>query len=155
MKLQGTKLLIITGLLLFIVMGCDKTTFTTKPQISFKNISNTTLSATNPILFFEIRFTDKEGDVQDTLWVQKISKVCPNSPGVQFISKNKVPDFTSVPNQEGVLEIGFAYNANIGNYPVITGCGNRNDTATFKFWLRDKAKNVSDTLVSPPIILLR
>ncbi len=155
MKLQGTKLLIITGLLLFIVMGCDKTTFTTKPQISFKNISNTTLSATNPILFFEIRFTDKEGDVQDTLWVQKISKVCPNSPGVQFISKNKVPDFTSVPNQEGVLEIGFAYNANIGNYPVITGCGNKTDTATFKFWLRDKAKNISDTLVSPPIILLR
>lgn len=155
MKLQGSKLILLAGLLLSIPMACKKDTFSTKPQISFKNISNTTLSASNPILFFEIRFTDKEGDVQDTLWIQKISKTCPNSPGVQFISKNKVPDFTPVPNLEGVLEIGFAYNANIGNYPVITGCGNKNDTATFKFWLRDNAKNISDTLVSPPIILLK
>jgi hypothetical protein len=93
--------------------------------------------------------------VQDTLWVQKISKVCPNSPGVQFISKNKVPDFTPISNLAGTLEIGFAYNANIGNFPTITGCSNKTDTATFKFWLRDKAKNVSDTLRSPPIILLK
>jgi hypothetical protein len=155
MNLQGTKLILLAGLLLSIPLACSKDSFSTKPQISFKKISTTTLSATNPILFFEIRFTDQEGDIQDTLWVQKISKTCPNSPGVQFISKNKVPDFTPVPNLEGVLEIGFSYNANIGNYPIITGCGNKNDTATFKFWLRDNAKNMSDTLVSPPIILLR
>ncbi|MFN4974292.1 MAG: hypothetical protein ACK5GV_03495 [Bacteroidota bacterium] len=155
MKLQGTKLILIAGLLVYIPLACKKNEFTTKPQISFKKISNTTLSTTNPVVFFEIKFTDKEGDVQDTLWVQKISKVCPNSPGVQFTSKNKVPDFTPISNVEGVLEIGFAYNANIGNYPTISGCGNKTDTATFKFWLRDKAKNVSDTLVSPPIILLK
>jgi hypothetical protein len=68
---------------------------------------------------------------------------------------NKVPDFTPTPNLSGILEIGFAYNANVQGYPVIGGCSNKNDTATFKFWLRDKGKNISDTLVSPPIILQR
>ena len=155
MSIRSAKILLITGLTVFLFGGCKKSaSYDTKPQINFKNINSTSLK-TGDLLLFEINFTDKEGDIQDTMWVQKISKTCPNSPGVQFISRNKVPDFTPTPNLAGVLEIGFAYNANVQGYPVIGGCGNKNDTATFKFWLRDKGKNISDTLVSPPIILLR
>lgn len=151
MTIRGAKILLI-GLCLVILWACNKDTYTTKPQISFKSISSTNLKA-GDLLLFQIKFTDKEGDIQDTLWVQKISKACPNSPGVQFIAPNKVPDFTPTPNLDGILELGFAYNANVQGYPVIGGCSNKNDTATFKFWLRDRAKNISDTLVTPPIIL--
>ena len=137
-----------------IFYGCTKETYTSKPQISIKSINSTTLS-TGSLLLIDINFTDKEGDIQDTLWVQKVSKNCPTTPGVQYISKNKVPDFTPTPNLQGVLEIGYGYNANISGYNTISGCGNKTDTAYFRFWLRDKANNVSDTLTSPNIILLK
>ncbi|MFK5047661.1 hypothetical protein ACI4CD_28550, partial [Klebsiella pneumoniae] len=76
---------------------------------------------------FEIEFTDKEGDIQDTLWVQKVSRTCPTTPGVQFISPNKIPDFTPTPNLKGTLEISFVYNANVTGIQSIVGCTNRND----------------------------
>ena len=56
-----------------IFYGCTKETYTSKPQISIKSINSTTLS-TGSLLLIDINFTDKEGDIQDTLWVQKVSK---------------------------------------------------------------------------------
>ena len=134
--------------------GCQKSTYTSKPQLSVESISGTTLGQ-GSLLLFQIQFTDAEGDIQDTLWVQKISRTCPGTPGAQFISKNKVPDFTPTSSLKGILEIGYAYNANIPGYSTMSGCGTRNDTAYFKFWLKDKAKNVSDTLVTENIVLLK
>lgn len=148
-----TKLLILLAIP-FLFYACKKNTYTTKPQISIKNISATTLNQ-GDLLLFELEFTDKEGDIQDSLWVQKISRNCPGTPGAQFISKNKVPNFTATSNLKGTLEFGYAYNANIQGYSTITGCGTKNDTAYFKFWLKDKAQNVSDTLTSGNIVLLK
>lgn len=148
-----TKLLILFAIpVLF--YACKKDTYTTKPQLSLKSVSTTTVSQGN-LLLFQIEFTDKEGDVQDTLWVQKISRTCPGSGGAQFTSPYKVPDFTATSNLKGILEIGYGYNANISGYQTITGCGTKNDTAYFRFWLKDKAKNVSDTLVTQNIVLLK
>ena len=153
MKRMNTKLLILLAIPV-IFYGCSKDTYTSKPQISIKSISSTTVS-TGSLLLFDINITDKEGDIQDTLWVQKISKTCPNTAGVQFTSMNKVPDFTPTSNLKGVLEIGFGYNANIQGYSTISGCGNKNDTAYFRFWLKDKANNISDTITTQNIILLK
>ena len=151
--LMKTKLLILLAIpVLF--YACKKDTYTTKPQISIKSINATTLNQ-GDLLLFSLNFTDKEGDIQDTLWIQKISRNCPGTPGTQFISKNKVPDFTATANLKGTLEFGYAYNANIQGYSTITGCGTKNDTAYFKFWLKDKAQNVSDTITSDNIILLK
>ncbi len=148
-----TKILILFAIpVLF--YACKKDTYTTKPQLSVKSISGTTLGA-GSLLLFQIEFTDKEGDVQDTLWVQKISRTCPGSGGAQFTSPYKVPNFTPTANLKGIFEIGYGYNANIQGYQTITGCGFKNDTAYFRFWLKDKAKNVSDTLVTQNIVLLK
>ncbi len=148
-----------TKILILLIFGsffysCSKDTYTTKPQISFNNASATVLNQGN-IVTFTIDFTDKEGDVQDTLWVQKISRTCPTTAGVQFTSKNKVPNFTPTPNLKGKMEISFVYNANVPGTPSIIGCSNKNDTSYFKFWLKDKAQNRSDTISSPDIILIR
>jgi len=153
MKRMKTKLLILLAIPAMFY-GCTKSTYTSKPQISVKSISGTTLGA-GSLLLFQIQFTDAEGDIQDTLWVQKISRTCPTTAGAQFISRNKVPDFTPTPNLKGILEIGYAYNANIPGYQTMSGCGTKNDTAYFRFWLKDKANNVSDTLVSENIVLLK
>lgn len=134
--------------------GCQKDAYTTKPQISIKSISRTTISP-GDLLLFQIEFTDKEGDIQDTLYVQKLSKVCPNENGVTFTSKNRVPDFTPTSNLKGILEIGYGYNVNISGYESMGSCANKTDTAFFKFWLKDKANNVSDTITSQAIVVLK
>ncbi len=153
MKRMKTKILILLAIPVMFY-ACKKDTYTSKPQLSVKSINSTVLK-TGDLLYFQIQFTDAEGDISDTLWVQKISRTCPSTAGVQFISKNKVPDFTPTSSLKGILEIGYGYNANIPGYSTISGCGSKNDTAYFKFWLKDKAKNVSDTLTTDNIVLLK
>jgi hypothetical protein len=151
MNRMKTKLLILLAIPAMFY-ACKKDTYTTKPQISIKSISSKNISQ-GDVLLFSIDFTDKEGDIQDTLWVQKISRICPTTPGAQFIQANRVPDFTATSNLKGTLEIGYGYNANVQGYSTISGCGTRNDTCYFKFWLKDKANNVSDTISSENIVL--
>ncbi|MDD2791611.1 MAG: hypothetical protein PHD73_00420 [Sediminibacterium sp.] len=148
-----TKLLILLTFATFFY-GCKKSSYTTRPQISFNSVNSTVLYQGN-IVTFQLDFTDKEGDIQDTLWVEKISRTCPTTPGVQFISKNKVPNFTATSNLDGKLEISFVYNANVPGVSSIIGCSNKNDTSYFRFWLKDKANNRSDTIASPDIILVK
>ncbi len=148
-----TKILILLTFATFFY-ACKKDAYTTKPQITFKSASSTALKQ-GDIVTFQIDFTDKEGDIQDTLWVEKVSRTCPTTAGVQFISKNKVPNFTATTQLKGILEISFVYNSNIAGISSIIGCSNKNDTSYFKFWLKDKAQNRSDTITSPDIILYR
>ncbi|HJV20716.1 MAG TPA: hypothetical protein VJ552_12610 [Sediminibacterium sp.] len=148
-----TKILILLTFAAFFY-ACKKSSYTTRPQISFNNVNSTVLYQGN-IVTFQLNFTDKEGDIQDTLWVEKVSRTCPSTPGVQFISKNKVPDFTANSNLDGKLEISFVYNANVPGLSSIIGCSNKNDTSYFRFWLKDKAQNRSDTIASPDIILVK
>lgn len=148
-----TKLLILMAIPLAFY-ACKKDTYTTKPQISIKEINKKVLTP-GDLLLFQVQFTDAEGDIQDTLWIQKVSRVCPTTPGAQFVTKYKVPDFTPIKNIKGVLEVGFGYNSSNGNYSSIAGCGIRNDTCYFKFWLKDKANNISDTISTENIVLLK
>lgn len=148
-----TKILILLALPVMFY-ACKKDTYNTKPQISVKSINSKVLSP-GALLLFQIEFTDKEGDIQDTLYIQKFSRICPTSPGVQFFTKNRVPDFTPTANLKGILEIGYAYNTNIQGYTTMSGCGTKNDTAYFKFWLKDKANNISDTITTENIVLLK
>lgn len=148
-----TKLLIVLAILAMFY-GCKKDTYTTKPQIKLKNTYAKSLTQ-GDLLLFEVEFTDKEGDIQDTLFIQKFSKVCPTQTGVTFLSKNNIPNFTPTSNLDGVLEVGYSYNTNIQGYQRMIGCSNRTDTAYFRFWLKDKAQHTSDTITSENIVLLR
>ncbi|MBN8836123.1 MAG: hypothetical protein J0I09_02600 [Sphingobacteriia bacterium] len=148
-----TKLLIL-GFITLIIAACKKDQYTSKPQISFDNINSTSI-ATGQLLSFSILFTDAEGDIQDTLWIQKISKTCPTSTSANFAVKYPVPNFPASKNLKGYLDINFIYNTTGTNYVTIAGCGTKNDSSYFRFVLKDKANNVSDTLVSPIITLLK
>jgi hypothetical protein len=152
-KRMKTKILIVFAIAAMFY-GCSKDSYNTKPKISIRSISSTVLSP-GGLLLFQIEFTDKEGDIQDTLYVQKFSKVCPGTPNVQFLSKNRVPDFTPTSDLKGILEIGYGYNVNIPGYESMLSCAGKTDTTYFKFWLKDKANNISDTITSENIILLK
>ncbi|TDO27062.1 hypothetical protein [Sediminibacterium goheungense] len=144
------KLLILSAIILGI-SACKKDTYTTRPQLTFKSVNGKVFGSNSAILF-SIEFTDKEGDVQDSIWVQKISKVngCNN-----FSDRAKIPSFTATSNLKGVFEVGYSVGFVPGsNYTVIPTCS-KNDTCYFRFWTRDKAKNQSDTVVSPDIIIIK
>lgn len=144
------KLLIFSAILIGII-SCKKDTYTTKPQITFKSVNGTSFGNGQAIIF-SIEFTDKEGDIQDSIWVQKVTRVngCNN-----FSDRVKIPTFTPTNNLKGTFEIGYSTSFIPGtNYTVIPTCS-KNDTCFFRFWARDNAKNQSDTVVSPNIVILR
>jgi hypothetical protein len=151
-KIMKTKLWLV--LAFSAVFGaCGKDTYTTKPSLSFKDV-NGTVFGNGSTLIFNIEFTDKEGDIQDSIWVQKITRTkgCTN-----FSDRTKIPSFQAISNLKGTFEVGYSVGTSLNStYPILPGCpGNKNDTCYFKFWARDLAKNVSDTVVSPDIIILK
>ena len=144
------KLLIFSAIILGIT-ACKKDTYTTRPQLEFKSVNGKVFGNGSAIIF-SIEFTDKEGDIQDSIWIQKVSKVngC-NS----FGDRAKIPAFTATSNLKGVFEVGYSIGFVPGsNYTVIPTCV-KNDTCFFRFWARDGAKNLSDTVVSPDIVILK
>ena len=139
--------------IIVVMMACKKDSFNTKPSLTFKDINGTVFGNGSTVLI-NLTFTDKEGDIQDSIWVQKItrSKGCTN-----FSDRTKIPKFDAVANLKGVFEIGYSVGSGLGGaYPILPGCpANKNDTCYFKIWARDLAKNVSDTITTPDIIILK
>jgi hypothetical protein len=133
--------------LLFI--SCNKDKFSTRPQLKYKSV-NTNILSRGQIIIFSLSFTDAEGDLEDSIYVEKIEPTCPNS---NFDAKYKIPVFPLSKNLQGDLEISYGYN--VPNYPLILGpqCM-RNDTCFFRFVLKDKAQNKSDTVNSETIVII-
>ena len=118
--------------------GCQKDKYQTTPQLKFEDV-NTKVLARNQTIQFTLSFTDAEGDLTDNLFVIKVDPNCANS---FFTAGYPLPTFPSGKNQKGEVTVTFSYN------DVSPKCFPRNDTATFKFILRDKAQHTSDTAVS-------
>jgi hypothetical protein len=138
---------------IIISIACNKGKYTTAPQLYFKSVNNTVLSSGQNNLEFTLNFTDKEGDI-DSLFIKRVSKVCPNDFLNDYVEK--IPNFTYTSNQKGDIYVNFSYNNIDSNKINISSCiSNKNDTSSFRFCLKDKAGNYSDTLVSPQIVFLK
>ncbi len=137
---------VLFSIFLFVFLSaCKKDKFSTTPTLKFKSVNTTILQQGGNILF-TLSFTDAEGDLSDSLFISKIEPNCVNS---NFSNaKYPLPPFPSGKNQSGDILITFSYN------DVSPKCFPRNDTAIFKFLLKDKAQNKSDTISSPPIIIV-
>ena len=142
---------ILTTLISFCVLvGCSKDEYTAKPQLKYKSV-NTKVLNRNETLTFVLEVTDAEGDIQDSIWVQEVPRNCSGG----FTSKYKMPDFTAVKNLKGEIKICYSYGVNLGCQTITSTCQNQNDSATFKFWIQDKAKNISDTISSEEVVLIK
>ena len=146
-----TKILVAVIAICFFA-ACSKDKYTTKPQLKYKSVNTRTLSR-NQTLTFTLQVTDAEGDLQDSLWVQEIVKNCADGGGTV---RYKMPEFTSVKDLKGDIEICYAYGINRGCPDIYEPkCPGKNDSATYKFWIQDKAKNVSDTVTSDQVVILQ
>ncbi len=147
------KYILYTFIIAAIIFACNKDKFNTKPQLTFKSVNETTILK-NKDLRFKLTVTDKEGDLNDSLFIYKINRNC-NKDTVRFF--NKMPIFPTNANLEVAIEANFTYGTQ-GPYPGIaisSTCNNRNDSCSFKFIIKDKAGNKSDSVVSPEVVLLK
>ena len=144
------KILILL-VLAVIINSCNKDKYQDKPQLTLKTINSTVVSPGN-ILTFDIEVTDKQGDIQDTVWWSKTSANCP---GNNINSTTIIPSYLpSTHNLKATLEMSFInHGLSLPNIEP-SHCGLKNDTCVFKFWMRDVANNRSDTLISPTIIVI-
>lgn len=150
-KAMKAKILILF-LIALITNSCNKNTYTTSPQLTFKSVNATTITQ-GGLISFNIQFTDKEGDVQDSIWILRVSKICPGS--FPAVYQYAMPSFTPTKDLKGIIELDFSYNQTGTGYPTLSGCGVKNDTSYFKFWIKDNAGHVSDTVSSPNITFLK
>ncbi len=131
-----------------IFTACKKETYSTKPIISIKSIASTSLF-TGDKLDITLSFTDAEGDLTDSIWIQRLSKVCPVLGVVDTIGY-KIPYYPAQKNQKGEIRFAIPYNSGKGSFSACF----KTDTSTFLIWARDAAGNLSDTLTTPKIALI-
>lgn len=142
--------IIISICLIIFTSGCKKESYNTKPSLTFVNVSSTQL-VSGQNLVFTMEFTDAEGDIGDSIMVQKVNINCDKG----FIDAYKIPPFPTQKNLKGELTVTFSYNSNPVYPPLTLQCDGQNDSAYFKFVLRDKANNSSDTVTSPLVVIVR
>lgn len=133
---------------LLFLASCGKENFQSKPSLKFVSVNTKNLHRQD-LIRFNLSFTDKEGDISDSILVIKTNPTCPSRGFQQWYP---VPSFPSSTNQKGDITITMGYN--VTGYSDVLGpiCGH-NDTATFSFVLRDLKGNLSDTATSPPIVI--
>jgi hypothetical protein len=149
--------LVVFGLLgLMILIACKKDNIDTKPAIKIKSISPMQVPGGVPLEIL-LSFTDKQGDL-DTLFLKKKrinSFVVPVRVDSFFYLVPKFPEKT-----KGEIKVTLQYNEDLvaAESPrpqTDAPNGKEPDTLVFRFYIKDKAKNVSDTIYSEPVVVER
>ena len=136
-------------LLLSTLVGCDKDKFETKPQLTLKSTNYTNVPY-NGNLVVTLEFTDKEGDINDSLFVIR-ERINRRGQLKTAPSPFKIPDFPS--RNQGEIQVNFDF-----QFELISGLSsiripgtnpsrNESDSLILKFVARDKEGNLSDTVV--------
>lgn len=134
------------SIFLFVIFtGCKKDGSGDAPTLKFKGVTSTELRSGDMI---EFTLSFQGGSGNDTITVQEIVPYCIGS---SFITSYALPSYSVAKNQDGEITVSYGYNA--GSYQNIAPKCQQNDTAVFRFSLRDSKQNTSDTVSSPPIIL--
>jgi hypothetical protein len=140
---------------LFLLIACSKDKFETIPQLKIKSVSSNEVDNSAP-LTIKIEFTDKEGDVSDTLFMIR-QRLNVNGPKTLLPSPYKLPDFPKTTKGEFELNLDYSQDITFNLDPIyIPGAGkNEQDTMRLKFVAKDKGGNYSDTAVLEDIFVVR
>ena len=142
----------LAALIMLGCVTCSKDTFNTTPSLKFVSVNGSVFPQPSTVSF-TLEFTDKEGDINDTVWIQRVSTVTACE-SLSFIDSFPIPDIGSQHNVKGEFEFSFAYPPQ-GAGANLSACSLHDDTSYFRFWMHDKALHVSDTVQSPNIVLLQ
>lgn len=137
-------------------VSCGKDKFSDKPVLKFKSISSTHIPK-GGVVQFRFEYTDAQGDIAGVpLYVEKLSSSYPCDDGSKdptFIDSTKylIPsDLPPSTNQKGEIIVTWEY---YQLQPIPCNPSDTLEEATFKFWLKDLAGNISDTLTAPSITI--
>lgn len=139
-------------LLILAATSCSKNKFSSNPVLKFKSV-NTTQLFNQELLIFTLSFTDGSpnfGTSDSSVFVQEIVPDCSQS---AFSAYYALPSFPVKKNASGDITVTYGYNLSGSGYSSISPQCQQNDTAIFRFVLRDLNNHSSDTVSSPPIIL--
>ena len=145
-----TKILIAV-LIIGCIVGCKKNAYNTKPTIVLKSVSTDVVPISGNLVI-QLQVTDKEGDVTDPalLFIRKLrlnQKLTPILANDSLYYK--IPAAPS--SQDGTIQLNLDYN----NFLASAITPSENDTIQFKFALIDQAGNVSDTISTNSIVVIR
>lgn len=134
-----------------VLLACDKSTFNSKPTLEFRSVRSTDL-VQGDLLDIRLRVLDKEGDISDTLFIRAATNRCPNNAVNLFY---QVPEVPLKNDLDAEIVMRFLIGV-IGEFPVynLNLCPGV-DTVNFRFWIKDKAGNISDTIGTAEPILIR
>lgn len=142
-----------------LLLSCDKDTFETKPAISIKSLSSTTVP-NGGRFSITLEYTDKEGDVSDSIYMlMEVLNQSAAGEAWQFERiRYKIPAFPPTP--KGEISARFVINSAPDIYEAnLRAFGSpytyENDTVNFKIWVRDAAQNYSDTITSEQVVFIR
>jgi hypothetical protein len=145
------------SILFFVVVACNKDKFLTKPTISIKSMSGDFVPL-NGSLQVTLECTDKEGDVQDSIFVVKRRLNKRVVPTIRDTIRFGFPPFPTKTRTEIVLTFDYQSILSAQNPPFIPGSNppkRELDTLVIKFAVKDKAGNVSDTVISNMVQVFR
>jgi hypothetical protein len=152
------KKLIFAGLApLLWLTACNKDKYQTKPQISIKSVS-TDVVPINGSATFVLSYTDKEGDISDTLYVRKTRINKTTVATVRDYIFYKIPDFPDYPKGEINVMLDYQTILSAITPPPIPGSNPpqpQPDTLNIKFWIKDKGGNISDSVTAEKIVVIR
>lgn len=157
MKRYSMQRFLVFMLALVIIASCNKDKLQTKPYIKIKSEGPSQVS-NGGIFSLEFEYGDKEGDISNTLFVQKIRTNSRKVPTLRDTFSLRMPDIPKFP--QGNLEVTLYYQnhlisavnpPNLGGSPPVY----ENDSLIIRFVLRDKAGNTSDTVSTKPIVVSR
>jgi hypothetical protein len=140
-------------------IACNKDKFQTTPQIKIKSTSSKVVPNGGQ-LEVTFSFTDKEGDVADTMfmWKQRLNRR-PVPKTLRDSIPFQIPEFPN--HDQGEIQIDLDYQNHLisaQDPPRIPGTNPPQyepDTLRLKFVLKDKAGHKSDTAFLDDVIVIR
>lgn len=142
-------------LLVLLFVACSKDKFESKPTIEIKSIGPNPVSLNVP-LTIELEYTDKEGDIQDSIFVRKV-RINQRKVARTLRDSFYLPLPGDAPKKtKGTIKLTLDYQGYVisaedpGNSPNAAP-----DSLIFRFILQDKAKNRSDSIESELIVVER
>ena len=148
------KIFIISAVVLTI-LACNKDKFETKPYLEFKSFNTDVVDVGND-LRIRLNYTDQEGDL-DSIYIirQRLNKKSPRIKLLDFV----FPKFNN--ERKGEIFITLANGTQLLfdlpqiNIPGTTPTRFEPDTLQFKFVVKDKEGNKSDTATSSVVYVNR
>ncbi|MHA4845330.1 hypothetical protein ACX0G7_14255 [Flavitalea antarctica] len=143
-------------ILAMVVVSCSKDKVETKPSINVKSLSSK-LIPVNGDLSINLEFRDKEADLE-SIFVQKIRQNIRKTTTIRDTFSLSVADFPK--KTDGDIEMRLFYQLQLISAERApanpnSSTGFESDSIVIRLALRDKAKNVSDTVTTEQIVVQR